>query len=77
MSATTYRLPDGREFKLNSKEWYLASCDKCGWVGSSEECGTDYCGGDDTDVHCPKCGIAGADCGKVADTAVELAEQQP
>lgn len=46
--------------------YYLASCDKCGWVGSSEYCGTDK-EGDDSDVYCPRCHAPGADCGKVAD----------
>ena len=41
--------------------YYLASCDKCGWIGSSEQCG-----GDDEDVCCPECYEVGADCGKVA-----------
>jgi hypothetical protein len=47
--------------------YYLASCDGCGWIGSSEECGTDWGGGDDSDVYCPKCHRPGADCGKFAD----------
>lgn len=42
--------------------YYLASCDHCGWVGSSELCGSS----DADDVHCPRCHSAGADCGKVA-----------
>ena len=46
--------------------YYLASCDVCGWVGSSEHCGTDS-GGDDSDVYCPRCHHSGADCGKVAE----------
>lgn len=46
--------------------FYLASCDKCGWVGSSELCGTDSFG-DDSDVYCPRCFASGADCGKVAE----------
>lgn len=45
--------------------YYLASCDKCGWVGSSEHCGTDSFG-DDSDVYCPRCHASGADCGKIA-----------
>lgn len=45
--------------------YYLASCDACGWVGSSELCGTDSWG-DDSDVYCPRCQASGADCGKVA-----------
>lgn len=46
--------------------FYLASCDHCGWVGSSELCGTDSFG-DDSDVYCPRCGSPGADGGKVAE----------
>jgi len=49
--------------------YYLASCDRCGWVGSSEHCGTDSFG-DDSDCYCPRCHASGADCGKVA-AAVE------
>ena len=45
--------------------YYLASCDYCGWVGSSEHCGSDSFG-DDSDVYCPRCHASGADCGKVA-----------
>ena len=47
--------------------YYLASCDHCGWVGSSELCGTDSFG-DDSDVYCPRCHSSGADCGKVAES---------
>ncbi|MHA0335789.1 hypothetical protein [Sphingomonas aquatilis] len=46
--------------------YYLASCDHCGWIGSSEHCGTDSFG-DDSDVYCPRCQTGGADCGKVAE----------
>jgi len=45
--------------------YYLASCDSCGWVGSSEHCGVDT-GGDDSSVYCPRCEASGADCGKIA-----------
>jgi hypothetical protein len=38
--------------------YYLASCDGCGWIGSSEECG-----GGEEDCCCPKCYRPGADCG--------------
>ena len=54
------------------RPYYLASCDHCGWVGSSEKCGTDT-GGDDSSVYCPRCHLPGADCGKVAD-AIPAAE---
>jgi len=43
--------------------FYLASCDGCGWVGSSEACGTDEA----DDVFCPRCFRGGADCGRVAE----------
>lgn len=66
-----WRLPDGRTFVIKGR-FYLASCDGCGWVGSSEECGVDFAGGDDTDVYCPKCDRSSADCGKVAETAVRV-----
>ncbi|MBN9235135.1 MULTISPECIES: hypothetical protein [Phyllobacteriaceae] len=49
-----------------SEPYYLASCDHCGWVGSSKHCGTDSFG-DDSDVCCPRCHTSGADCGKVAE----------
>ena len=48
-----------------AEPYYLASCDHCGWVGSSEHCGTDSFG-DDSDAYCPRCRAGGADCGKVA-----------
>lgn len=47
--------------------FYLASCDACGWVGSTEHCGSDSFG-DDSDVYCPRCHANGADCGKVAES---------
>jgi hypothetical protein len=57
---------DGPIVSFEVKEpYYLASCDHCGWVGSSERCGTDSFG-DDSDVYCPRCHASGADCGKVA-----------
>jgi hypothetical protein len=52
-------------FEVN-EPYYLASCDHCGWVGSSEHCGGDSWG-DDSDVYCPRCSTSGADCGKVAE----------
>jgi len=44
-------------------DYYLASCDACGWVGSSEKCGSDEA----DDVFCPRCQASGADCGAVAE----------
>lgn len=59
-----YETPYG---KVTVREpYYLASCDGCGWIGSSEECGgDDYFG--DSDVSCPKCYRAGCDCGSYAE----------
>ncbi|TXN72384.1 hypothetical protein [Methylobacterium sp. WL6] len=34
--------------------YFLMECEHCGWVGSSELCGTDS-GGDDSDIYCPAC----------------------
>ncbi len=48
-----------------AKGFHLASCDGCGWVGSSEKCGTDR-DRDDSDVYCPRCHASGADHGTVA-----------
>lgn len=42
--------------------YYLASCDRCGWVGSTEQCS-----GGEEDVVCPRCYTSGADCGSVAE----------
>lgn len=46
--------------------YYLASCDTCGWVGSSELCIQDSWV-NDSDLYCPRCHTSGADCGKVAE----------
>ena len=54
--------------------WYLAACDACGWIGSSQECGTDWGCGDDSDVYCPVCHAPGADCGSA--TSQEAAVRQ-
>lgn len=62
-----HTLPDGRSWTTTA-EYYLASCDSCGWIGSSEECVL-YHYADDADVGCPKCGQSGVDCGRVAGTA--------
>ena len=69
---TVYRI-DGVNYRVRPR-YYLASCDACGWIGSSEDCGTDNYG-DDSDVYCPKCHEPGADCGKIA-RDVEAAERQ-
>jgi NAD-dependent SIR2 family protein deacetylase len=66
-----WRLSGGRIVPTRGR-FYAASCDGCGWAGSSEECGTDYAGGDDTDVYCPKCQRAGADFGKLGERAKEV-----
>ena len=52
-----------------AEPYYLASCDHCGWVGSSELCSSS----DADDVHCPRCHASGADCGKVATAAFATA----
>lgn len=64
--AGRYRRADGSTFEVRDP-YYPAGCDKCGWTGSSEECGTDSWG-DDSDVYCPKCSMSGADCGDVIQT---------
>lgn len=70
---TRYKLPDGRTFWTH-EDFYLASCDHCGWVGSTEKCGTDVnTDAGDSNIYCPKCHASGADVGKIAATAVEIA----
>jgi hypothetical protein len=66
-----YRTQDGRVFDVPDP-YYLASCDSCGWVGSSRDCGSDSGLRDDSDVYCPVCHRAGADSGKVAEQAEEV-----
>lgn len=62
-----WRFPDG-SIKQVAHPYYPASCDNCGWQGSSEKCGTDTtC--DDSDVYCPACGQAGCDTGTAAEAA--------
>jgi hypothetical protein len=65
LSEKTYHTTKGAI--IVREPYYIASCDACGWVGSSEKCGTDYACGDDSDVYCPVCGAAGADCGEHAE----------
>lgn len=50
---------DGRHYPVRHP-YYLGSCDRCGWIGSTEQCGGDE------DVVCPHCYATGADCGAVA-----------
>ena len=57
--------PDGRKAVINDG-FYPASCDRCGWAGSSEECITN----EDDDVICPHCFNSGCDCGKLSEGAV-------
>lgn len=66
--AGTYKRPDGTTFEVRDP-YYPAGCDKCGWSGSSEDCGTDSWG-DDSDVYCPKCYAGGADSGRAASASV-------
>lgn len=70
--AKTYQFPNGQTVRIVGP-YYAASCDKCGWQGSSEDCGTDT-GFDDSDVYCPDCHQSGADCGKAGEAAVLLAK---
>lgn len=65
---TVYTI-DGVSYPVRP-QYYLASCDKCGWIGSSEDCSSSI----DDDVICPTCYSTGADCGKVA-TAAEYVER--
>lgn len=68
--AGIYRRPNGTTFQVIDP-YYPAGCDKCGWTGSSEDCGTDS-GFDDSDVYCPKCHAGGADFGNAAATSIRL-----
>ncbi len=70
-----YRTADGRIFEV-ADPYYLASCDACGWVGSTELCGGGYWA-DDEDVYCPDCHRVGADIGKVAEAAKVVEVLQP
>jgi hypothetical protein len=47
--------------------YYLASCDACGWIGSTEQCPPS-----DEDAICPRCLSSGADCGQVAERLASL-----
>lgn len=46
------RSPQGHEFI--APEYFMTKCEHCGWIGSSELCGTDSWG-DDSDVYCANC----------------------
>ena len=35
--------------------YFLTECEHCGWVGSSEQCGTNCGDWGDSDVYCPVC----------------------
>lgn len=41
----------------DKQRWYPCTCTQCGWIGSSEDVGTDNmeCF-DDSDIYCPRCG---------------------
>ena len=69
---TRWRFPNGQEVTIAGR-WYAASCDHCGWCGSSEECGEDVGPVDDSDVYCPKCNRAGADHGALGEAAEKVA----
>lgn len=63
-----WRFPD-MSVKLVRPPYYPASCNNCGWQGSSEKCGVDSVG-DDSDVYCPVCHRPGCDMGSAAEKAV-------
>jgi hypothetical protein len=65
-----WRYPGGGMYQV-TPPYYPASCDNCGWRGSSEDCGTDT-GGDDSDVYCPVCHMPGCDGGADAEKAVRV-----
>lgn len=73
MSKEVWVFPNGEEVVVNDR-FYPTSCDGCGWQGSSEECGTDWGGGDDSDVYCPKCHRSGCDLGKAGEAATLKAQ---
>ncbi|WP_395454655.1 hypothetical protein ACHMW5_13380 [Azospirillum melinis] len=51
---TRYRLPDGEIVEVAAR-YYLCKCQKCGWTGSSEECGSSVSLDGDGDISCPEC----------------------
>lgn len=65
-----WKYPGGGTYLVQSG-FYPASCDNCGWQGSSEKCGVDT-GGDDSDVYCPVCHLSGCDLGIAASKAVRV-----
>lgn len=65
---TRYITQDGRCFDVPAP-YYLASCDDCGWVGSSGDCIEAPTGAGDADVLCPECHAPGADGGEIAANA--------
>ncbi len=71
MTMQTWRFPNGECIQVNS-DYYPASCDDCGWQGSSELAINSPTGGDDYDVLCPACYRSGADCGKAGEKAVRI-----
>lgn len=58
---------------LVGERFYLTKCRSCGWVGSSEQCGTDSFG-DDSDVYCPVCFDAGCEQEPTKEEAAEHGE---
>lgn len=63
-----WRFPDG-SIKSVTPPYYPASCNNCGWQGSSQQCGVDT-GADDSDVYCPVCHMPGCDSGVAGEKAV-------
>lgn len=70
-----WRFPNGEVITVHP-DYYPASCDKCGWQGSSQDTISSPTGGDDYDVLCPKCHHSGADCGDAGERAVRLDPDQ-
>jgi hypothetical protein len=65
-----WRYPNSGIYEVRPP-YYPASCDNCGWQGSSEKCGTDTWG-DDSDVYCPACQRPGCDIGDAAERAIRV-----
>lgn len=47
-----------------TEKWYFASCDHCGWFGSSKQCRNNP--DDDSTCACPKCNEYGIEDGAFA-----------
>lgn len=67
----TWRFPNGEVVNVDP-DFYPASCDHCGWQGSSEDAINSPTGGDDYEVLCPKCYRSGACGGKAGEGAARI-----